>query len=115
MPDAYEQEIGTDVNNQDTDGDDIPDGVETLNGLNPGSADSDDLIDSDGDGLSDTFEASAGTNPRDPDTDHDGLTDADELIYGFNPVDPDTDKNGLLDGYEPALRQFRYVNQRIHF
>ena len=67
--------------------------------------------DSDGDGLPDALETSLGTNPMDPDSDDDGLvdglepnvgtdTDGDGLING---LDPDADNDGLFDGTEAGV------------
>ncbi len=65
----------------DTDGDGIPDGLETLSlGTDPG------LWDTDGDGLADRSEVFGyGTNPNLVDTDNDGLTDGEEIDGGLDP------------------------------
>lgn len=64
----------------DTDGDGLPDGVETTIGTDPNDADSDD------DGVPDGAEVDPGV-----DTDGDGL---------INALDPDSDDDGLFDGTE---------------
>ncbi|MDI1430529.1 MopE-related protein [Polyangium sorediatum] len=114
----------TDVGCQDSDGDGIPDDVETQNGTDPNDADSDDdgvsdgeepdgNVDTDGDGL---------INALDPDSDDDGLFDGTELgkdctnpatdpdaqscrpdadpSTTTDPLDPDTDNGGVKDGDE---------------
>jgi uncharacterized repeat protein (TIGR01451 family) len=109
----------------DTDGDGLPDGLETLFGTDPNDADSDDdgvpdgqepswNVDSDGDGL---------VNALDPDSDDDGLFDGTELgldcsspatdpaanacrpdgddgATTTDPLDADTDGGGVSDGAE---------------
>jgi uncharacterized repeat protein (TIGR01451 family) len=72
------------------------------------------LVDTDGDGLPDVVETYIGTNPYNADTDNDGLTDghgfSEDLDNdGFvdpgesDPLDPDTDDDGILDGTEKGL------------
>ncbi len=93
----YEEKIGTDPNNPDTDLDGLKDGDE-VNIYN-----SDPLNqDSDGDGLSDYYEVIIHkTNPVNPDTDNDGLKDIEEIYeFSTNPIIADTDNDGLLDGEE---------------
>lgn len=72
LPDSWEEMMGLDPNNPDTDGDGIPDGDE----------------DYDGDGLSNHDEWVYGTDPMNPDTDGDGVSDGDEVAQGSNPNDP---------------------------
>ena len=73
LTDDDETSLGTDPNNQDSDGDGIPDGTE-VNSL--------------------------GSNPLDTDTDSDGLTDALEVDHSCNVNQPDTDGDGLGDAFE---------------
>ena len=73
MTDVDEASLGTDPNNQDSDGDGIPDGRE-VNSL--------------------------GSNPLDTDTDSDGLTDALEVDHSCGINQPDTDGDGLGDAFE---------------
>lgn len=61
--------------------------------------------DKDGDGMPDPWEERCKLNPNDPndakgDLDKDGLTNLEELKYGTSPCDPDTDNGGEGDGSE---------------
>ena len=83
LSDGREQELGTLVDNPDTDNDGLSDGRE-VNEL--------------------------GTNPRQQDTDGDGLSDGDEVNkYRTSPLSSDTDGDGLADileilnGSDPLL------------
>jgi len=92
-----EDGLGTDPDNSDTDGDNIPDGVD----INPLVPDAD--TDSDGDGLSNIFEItnSVTSNPSLADTDNDGLNDGAEInTYSTDPNDMDSDDDGLTDAIE---------------
>lgn len=115
-----EQELGTDPNNPDTDGDGLWDGDEVrkyyTNPLNPdtdgdGLSDGDEVLkyktdpnkaDTDGDGLNDGDEVHKyKTDPLKADTDGDGLSDGDEVLkYKTDPLKKDTDGDGLTDGDE---------------
>jgi hypothetical protein len=95
---------------EDTDGDCLPNSVETTLRLDPIRPDSDnDGIldgeeDTDGDGLPNCAEVAGGTNPGRSDTDGDGLTDgAESLTHGTDPRRVDTDGDVLSDGREIAL------------
>lgn len=98
LPDIYEIMIGTDVNNPDTDNDDLTDYQEVyITGTNPTKYDSvtegvsDANSNSDGDGLSNAQEIELNTDPQLSDTDDDGLSDYDEIyVYGTDPLNPDT-------------------------
>lgn len=111
LPDYYEDILGTDKNDPDTDGDGLTDGYEVFYlGTDPLKADSDDNgvndgdEDPDNDGLSNLKECELGTDPHNADTDGDGLTDGDEVnIHGTDPLKYDTDDDGISDGDEIAL------------
>ena len=138
LPDIIESQIGTDADNADTDGDELPDGYEVfVTGTDPTLSDTDsngvddddedfdgdDLtnyqeyvygtspwgIDYDGDNLSDGDEVNTyGTNPLEPDTDFDGLSDADEIVLGTNPNLTDTNGDGTPDGKEKFAQTYAY-------
>jgi len=76
--------LGTDIYNNDTDGDYILDGEEVhIYKTKPLHKDSD------GDTLTDWEEIfKHNTNPNDVDTDHDGFTDREEINAGTDPNDP---------------------------
>jgi len=100
LDDQQEDQLGTDPDSSDTDGDGLSDYTEVF------ITHTDPLVaDSDGDGLSDGDEVNIhGTNPLAADTDNDGLNDGDEInIWGTNPNNPDTDGDGLTDGAEVAF------------
>jgi uncharacterized repeat protein (TIGR01451 family) len=113
------------VGSKDTDGDGIPDDVETATGTSPTDDDSDDdgILDGNEDADRDGIVDAGETNPRNRDSDNDGLQDGTELGLttpqgtGTNtsifqpdthpasttsPLDDDTDDDGLLDGTEDA-------------
>jgi predicted outer membrane repeat protein len=91
----------------DTDGDDLSDYQEYIQGSDP------EIADSDGDGLLDGKEIRLGTNPLSADTDHDTLSDSDEAAgwrYTYtvdgaersiwvwsSPFSSDADEDGLTD------------------
>jgi Tol biopolymer transport system component len=125
LTNAEEEDLGTDPNNPDTDGDDLWDGKEVqefrTNPLNPDS-DADGVSDgreapsctdplnwdTDGDGRGDGEEMAQDTDPCDPsdrsdpegDNDGDGLTNAQEWELGTDPYNPDSDGDELSDGEE---------------
>jgi hypothetical protein len=88
--------LGTDIDNPDTDGDGLDDGVEvTVHHTDPTVADTD------GDGLPDGREVEIGTTPTRADTDGDGLDDGAEIdMYQTNATQVDSDGDGLADGEE---------------
>ena len=98
--DAREKEIGSDINNPDTDGDLLKDGAEYIVfGTDPNNPDTD------GDLVSDSVEVGLGEDPTvangyGPDTDNDGLPDAQEAIIGTRIDHPDTDSDGWWDSFE---------------
>lgn len=98
----YEEEItGSEVNNNDSDGDTILDGLEINQYLlNPLVSDIDE--DSDSDGLTNIEEVDIyGTNLLNPDSDGDTLPDGDEVyVHSTNPAISDSDEDGLPDNYE---------------
>lgn len=103
----------------DADGDGMPDGYETDNGLDPNVDDAALDNDSNGgpDGLTNLEEYNAGTDPQDSDSDDDGLLDGQEVNGTLNPYQgdqpgdsatvpsglptdplvPDSDSDGLSD------------------
>ncbi len=85
LNDDVEEEIGTDPNNPDTDGDGIEDGQE---------------VNVDGTDPLDDCDSIGGTPLGDSDCDNDGLTNAEEEDLGTDPFDADTDGDGLTDGEE---------------
>ncbi|MDC1392377.1 gliding motility-associated C-terminal domain-containing protein, partial [Flavobacteriaceae bacterium] len=105
-----EEDLGTDPNNPDTDGDGIGDANDPTP-LNPGASgdtDGDGIIDAldpddDDDGYTDVIEIAEGSNPKDSnstpeDQDQDNFTDDQEAAAGTDPNDPDSDDDGILDG-----------------
>jgi hypothetical protein len=106
VPDDVEEDLGLDPNNPDTNGNDIPDGLEDFDGdglplageillgRDPTEKDSDENGIEDGDedldfdGLSDGEEIRNGTDPNKVDSDGDGIDDPTEIASGFDPNDP---------------------------
>jgi len=97
----------TNPNDEDTEGDDMPDLWEINNSLNPTVDDAGG--DPDGDGLDNVDESYGKTDPRNPDTDADGYSDGVEDLFGYwtdenstgtDPLDDDTDGDGIKDGKE---------------
>lgn len=109
--DVLEQFFKTDINNQDTDGDGLGDGLEVrVLGLDPLSRDTDHNgiadpdEDCDGDRLTNIEETGYGTSPLFFDTDRDSVNDYDEIIvYHTDPLVPDSDGDGVNDGKERAI------------
>ncbi|MDT0621043.1 gliding motility-associated C-terminal domain-containing protein [Croceitalea vernalis] len=84
LNDDIEEDIGTDPDNPDTDGDGILDGTEVVDGTDP----------------LDDCDSLGGTPLPDGDCDADGLTNGEEADLGTDPFDADTDGDGLTDGEE---------------
>ena len=111
LADIYENIIGTDVNNSDTDDDGLTDHTEVyMTGTDPTKYDSvtegvsDFDADNDNDGLSNGTEIELGTDPMNSDTDGDELSDGEEInTYGTDPLNTDTDGDTLPDGDEPYI------------
>ena len=97
----------TNVNNPDTDFDNIPDGWEGSYGLNPLLNDSSD--DPDIDGLLNLEEYNIGTFPDDSDSDDDNMPDGWEVSNSLDPllddssVDPDNDNLSNLGEYTSTI------------
>lgn len=88
LPDEQERDQGSNPNSPDTDGDGLCDGEVTI------------------DGVCDGTEADFGTDPNDADSDDDGISDGDEVLdFLSDPLDHDTDDDGLFDGTEVGLEQ----------
>jgi hypothetical protein len=110
-----------DANGPDTDGDGVPDLLETFLALDPGDPDSDNdgtpdgQEDPDADGLVTALEVNLLTDPTradsdgdgirdgDEDNDLDGLTDGEEVGLGTNRLDFDSDDDGWPDGPETEV------------
>lgn len=89
---------GTTFYDPDTDDDQMPDGLEIDNGLNPFEDDA--YNDEDGDNLSNIREYAEGTDVHNPDTDGDGIDDGKEYFcYTTSPLifDADRDNDGIPD------------------
>jgi hypothetical protein len=96
-PQVNDWELGLEV--IDSDGDGLPDDVETNTGVYVDDTDTGtdpNNADSDGDGLSDGVESNSGTyvdgtdtgtDPNNADSDGDGVSDGDELAAGYDPLD----------------------------
>jgi len=118
LSDEYENGIGTDPFNPDSDGDTFPDGAETNTGIYIDSFDTGTdptKSDTDNDGLSDndeilcrlyTITGKFCSHPLDSDSDNDGLLDGEEHgIYGTSPIDNDSDDDNLPDGLEIGISE----------
>lgn len=119
-----EKDEGSDLNNPDTDRDDLLDGEEVFTyGTSPI------LADTDGDGLPDGSEVAYGSNPRIPDTDADSDVVADSVdnctlvanpaqrdtdgdAYG-NFCDPDFDNNLVVNASDLAFFKTKFFSQDV--
>lgn len=104
LTNLQEYQLGTRIDDPDTDGDGILDAYDDDPFHAPANS-----PDSDGDGMPDSWEIKYGLNPNDAsdasiDSDYDGLTNLQEYQLGLNPKNPDTDYDGLNDGWE-----YRYM------
>ena len=138
LADVYEQKLGTDISDADTDDDTLTDYEEVYktntdplkyDSVKDGISDSE--SDGDEDGLSAREELDLGTNCAKPDTDGDtltdgdevnkyhtdplvsdtdgdGLSDGDEVMFGEDPLDEDSDDNGIPDGQEKRTQTFTH-------
>ena len=104
LTDAEEEFYGTDLQNQDSDGDSLEDYVEiNILGTDPLKKDSDENGVEDGDedfdedDLSNKYELNEGLNPILKDSDYEGLDDNLELEIGTDPLKADTDGDGESD------------------
>ncbi len=98
---------------QDSDGDGVPDFVELQLGLDPTSGQ-----DFDGDGLSDLDELLGGTKPDNADSDGDGFTDRQERAAGTDPNNaaskPTEEEAQTLDGNDlTALERLAVYDLRL--
>ena len=111
IPDVIENQLGLNSNNNDTDGDQLTDYFEYVNGVtDPKTADTDGNgisdfdEDSDDDGLKNGEEQAVGSYAFDKDSDDDELLDGDEVHkYSTDPMKKDTDGDGLTDYEEIKL------------
>ncbi|MDJ1420789.1 MAG: VWA domain-containing protein [Candidatus Methanoperedens sp.] len=114
LPEVF-RTISGGIEPADTDGDGIPDALETggfRDGLGNWYFTDPNDPDTDGDGLSDGEEAGVLvevngkryfniiSKPTLVDSDYDGIADSDEEEFGTSPLNPDYDKDGLKDGFE---------------
>jgi hypothetical protein len=109
LADYLEEQIGTDLDIADTDGDGLSDLFEYENQTDPLQT-SDTTQDSDGDGLDLLAEQAQGTSALVADTDEDGLSDGEEVTLGTDPLSQDSDEDGLLDGDEVQTHQTDPLN-----
>ncbi len=108
IPDDLESYFNADYTKADTDGDGLTDYQECIVlGTDPSNPDtdmngiSDYYEDIDGDGLANGNEFKMKTNPVAIDSDKDGLVDGDEInIYNTDPNNQDTDGDGASDSWE---------------
>jgi hypothetical protein len=103
---ALEYQIGTNLRDADTDGDDLSDWGEYTYGLNPTHALPSDMVpDSDGDGMTNGYEVANYLDSFDAadkhlDRDHDGLDNYWEYTNGLSASQWDTDGDTIPDGIE---------------
>ncbi|MEW6536824.1 MAG: FG-GAP-like repeat-containing protein [Candidatus Auribacterota bacterium] len=83
---------------EDYDGDFMPNGWETANGLNPLLNDAD--ADNDNDGLPNIEELGSGTQANNNDSDNDGMQDGYEVDYSLNPLENDASNDDDNDGVD---------------
>ena len=118
----------TNASNKDTDGDDLEDYTEAVDGFVwdgvPYTTNAS-MYDTDNDGLEDGEEIALGmdqyiTHANNSDTDNDTLNDGDEVLYiprpwqsATNPLVNDTDGDGMLDGWEMQVESTT-ENTRSH-
>ncbi|MGB2242591.1 MAG: hypothetical protein ACPHX1_04205, partial [Porticoccaceae bacterium] len=100
----YEDEIGTDPYNADTDGDGINDGNDPRPMIADFDTDNDGVIDSedwdiDGDGLDNYYEDEIGTDPYNADTDGDGTYDGYDPYPNDSSMGGSDDPNNIFDEY----------------
>ncbi len=100
----------TSPTNPDSDNDGLRDGDEDLNhnGTTDGGETNPCLADTEHDEMPDGYETNNQLNPLDPrdaneDKDRDGLTNLEEFIFKTNPTIADTDSDGLNDGLEVKI------------
>ncbi|ODS22433.1 hypothetical protein AB835_14200 [Candidatus Endobugula sertula] len=102
---AEQNRYFTQVDNPDSDGDELTDYREVLLGTNPNK------IDTDNDGFSDLEEINLQTNPLSPDSDGDSLSDYDEVnVYLTNPLLVDTDHDGISDATDTVNDWYYFIN-----
>ena len=83
LTDQVENLFGTNVNNPDSDGDNLPDKWELEHGFDPNNQ-AGSTADPDGDGLNNREEFAHGTDPHSKDSDLDGAADGWEVTYGVS-------------------------------
>ena len=113
LPDAVESQYGTDPLDPDTDKDTMSDGWEVANGLNPlDNGESDDADNDPSEAESeDAEEQDEDDSWPDPDDgpkgdpDRDGLINSVEVLEGTNPRLADTDGDGLNDRWEVMYKE----------
>lgn len=67
-------------------------------------------VDTDGDGIPDELESPEDVDNPDSDQDNDGVTDSEERAQGSNPFDPDTDGDGIGDADDDATVLNSFAN-----